>query len=119
MQQSIAEKASCRKYKKRHRKELSADEVEKIVGVAQQPFRRQKDVAQQFRVTVQLVGALCREAAKAPEKQTEKRRQELLASERREAIECWNEIAANEFGNQRSCRRLAAFSDACDTRSAS
>ena len=44
----------------------------------------------------------------------ERRRREARG-ERREAIECWNEIAANEFGNQRSCRRLAAFSDACET----
>ena len=57
----------CRKYKKRHKKDLTADEVDAIVEATKQPFRLQKDVAQQFRISIDLVSSLSRDAVKRPE----------------------------------------------------
>ena len=60
---------SC-KLKKRHRKDLTADEIEAIVIATRQPFCLLKDVALRFREPVTLVGRLVSEAEKKPEKQT-------------------------------------------------
>ena len=61
-EQSKQDKAPGRKYKKRHRKDLTAEEIEAIVAATREPFRLHKDVAQQFRVTAHLVSALALEA---------------------------------------------------------
>ena len=39
------EKAMCRKYKKRHRKDLTTDEIEAIVEATKVPHRLHKDIA--------------------------------------------------------------------------
>ena len=44
------------KLKKRHRKDLTADEIESIVLAVRQPFCSMKDVAMRFRLPVSLVG---------------------------------------------------------------
>ena len=60
----------CSKLKKRHRKDLTADEIEAILQATREPFCLLKDVALRFRVPVTLVGRLVSEAEKKPEKQT-------------------------------------------------
>ena len=75
------------KIKKRHRKDLSADEIEAIVRATQEPYRLQKDVAQEFQVTARLVHGLVRESQKKPEKLEQQRRQEDLGNRKRQAIE--------------------------------
>ena len=42
------EKAMCRKYKKRHRKDLTPEEIEAIVAAAKVPNKLHKDIAQEF-----------------------------------------------------------------------
>ena len=46
MRQNHAEKTNCERYKKRHRKDLSADEIEKILAATKEPYRLHRDVAQ-------------------------------------------------------------------------
>ena len=58
----------CRKYKKRHRKDLTASEIERILEAAEQPFVMHRDVAQQFKISYRLVVDLVREAKKQPGK---------------------------------------------------
>ena len=70
-------------YKKRHRKDLTADEVEALVAATKQPFRLHRDVAQQFRVTTNLVSCLVVEAEKKPEKLNRKRDLERKAEEKK------------------------------------
>ena len=41
----LAESAPCRRYKKRHLKDLSEAEVDKIIAKAKQPGWLQKDIA--------------------------------------------------------------------------
>ena len=60
------DKALCCRYKKRHRKDLTADEVEAIVAATKEPYRLHKDIAQQFHVSAILVGRLAKEAARKP-----------------------------------------------------
>ena len=42
------EAALCRKYKKRHRKDLSSEELEEIILATKQPFMLLKDIAQRY-----------------------------------------------------------------------
>ena len=84
--QTFLDKAPCKYYKKRHRKDLTADEVDAIVAAAGQPYRLQRDVAQQFRVTTNLVSRLVVEAERKPEKQTKKRDLKRRADEKHDAI---------------------------------
>ena len=55
-------------YKKRHRKELSAEEVAAIVSATRKPYHLYDDVAKQFRVSSQLVSRLAKESERQPEK---------------------------------------------------
>ena len=73
--------------KKRHRKDLSAEEIEEIVAATKEPFRLHKDVAEQFRIPAQLVSGLAREAEKKPEKLQQKRNREHIEEQKRAAIE--------------------------------
>ena len=66
--QAQADRVSCRKYKKRQRKDLAANDIEKILEATKQPFMMQKDVAQQFKISHRLVVNLVREAMKQPDK---------------------------------------------------
>ena len=54
--------------KKRYRKDLTADEIEKILEETKQPFCYHRVVADKFKITVQLVTTLVRESKKQPEK---------------------------------------------------
>ena len=74
-------------YKKRHRKDLTVDEVEALVAATKQPFRLHRDVAQQFRVSTNLVSCLVLEAERKPEKLSKKRDLERKAEEKRRAVE--------------------------------
>lgn len=60
--------ATGRTYRKRPRRELSPEEIERIVAATKQPYCTQKDVAKQFRVTAILVRQLVKEAKQKPEK---------------------------------------------------
>ena len=52
----------CRKFKKRHRKDLTAEEIESIVADTEKPFKLIKDVALEYKISPQLVGVLIRES---------------------------------------------------------
>ena len=67
-QQQRKEKAMCSRFKRRYRKDLSVDELEKIVAATKQPFRLHKDIAQEFMITARLVGVISSEAEKKPKK---------------------------------------------------
>ena len=58
----------CRKFKKRHRKDLTPDEIEAIVAASKEPHRLHKDIAQQFQIPTTLVGRLVKESSEAPTK---------------------------------------------------
>ena len=75
------------KLKKRHRKDLTADEIEAIVIATRQPFCLLKDVALRFRLPVSLVGRLVREAEKKPETQMALRERTKLTNQKKVAIE--------------------------------
>ena len=66
--QSKKDKAQYRKYKKRHRKDLSPEEIEAIVTAAKVPHRLHKDIAQEFKIPALLVGKLVKESNQEPEK---------------------------------------------------
>ena len=53
---------SIRKYKKRHRKDLMAEEIRVIVEATNEPYLTQRDVALRYRITTTLVSDLVREA---------------------------------------------------------
>ena len=57
---------------------MTISEIEAIVAATKEPFRLQKDVAQTFRVSAQLVSVLAREAIKKPEKLEARREREQL-----------------------------------------
>ena len=63
-----SEKVKCRHFKKRHRKDLSPDEIDQIVEATKRPFCMLKYVALQFQITRDLVSSLAKEALKNPEK---------------------------------------------------
>ena len=54
------------KYKKRHRKELSPEEIEAIVACTKEPYRLYKDIAQQFKISSDLVCRLVNESKMQP-----------------------------------------------------
>ena len=56
------DKAICCRFKKRHRKDLSSDEVAELLLATQKPYRLQKDIAKQFHVPAILVSRLVKEA---------------------------------------------------------
>ena len=78
----------CRKFKKRHRKDLTSEEVAKLVEATKEPYRTHKDVAKEFQVPVPLVHTLAKEAVKKPEK--------LAALRRREEDMEWKKLAVEE-----------------------
>ena len=57
-----------RRSKKRHRSQLSADEVEEIIEASKVPYKRHKDIAFEHRFSHTLIGRLIRESTRAPEK---------------------------------------------------
>ena len=67
------------KLKKRHRKDLTIEEIKEIVAAAQEPFHLQKDIAQKYRISAQLVSILIQESIKKPEKLINQRNKEHLA----------------------------------------
>ena len=73
-------------YKARHRKTLTAAEIEQIVQTSKEPHHRHQDVVQQFRISKTLVGQLISESKKRPEKLEALRLQELRHQTQREAI---------------------------------
>ena len=56
------DRADCRKYKKRTRKDLSCDEIEELLNAAKEQHRLHKDLAQQFKIPPVLVGRLVKES---------------------------------------------------------
>ena len=74
------------KVKKRRRKDLRANEIEKIVAATKIPFRFQKDVAHEFNITEILVSTLVVESEKRPDKLRAKRRKDGLKIIQKDAI---------------------------------
>ena len=68
MELNRKERPCSSKFKKRNRKDLSPEEIEEIVKATKQPYRMQKDIAQQFRITAHLVSGLVLESKRQPEK---------------------------------------------------
>ena len=68
------DRAIGQKFKKRHRKDLTADEIQAVINATKKPFHFYKDVAKEFRIPVTLVGSLVKDSEKRPEK-LEARRQ--------------------------------------------
>ena len=66
-EQADKERGASSKLKKRHRKLLSADEIEQIVAACKEPFATQQVVAKKFRVTPSLVCRLFKESVEKPE----------------------------------------------------
>ena len=77
----------CRKYKKRHRKDLSPEEIEAIVAASKVPIRLHKDIAQEFKIPKILVGQLVKESTVNPEKLDAYRTRLKLKKQKKEAIE--------------------------------
>ena len=74
------------KYRKRHRTELSVNEIEEIVATTKEPHRHQVDVAKQYRVSKSLVHKLVKEAKLNPEKLIAKQQKVQLDKQKQEAI---------------------------------
>ena len=70
--QSQQDKAHCRKYKKRSRKDLSYEEIEQVIAATKQPYLLHKDIAQQFKIPAILVSRLVKESQEKPEKLQQK-----------------------------------------------
>ena len=87
----------CRKYKKRHRKDLTPDEIEAIVAAAKVPHRLHKDIAQEFKVPTILIGKLVKESIEEPTKIDELRSKLELNDQKKQAIEdaTTNMLASN------------------------
>ena len=86
-QQAHYEKGPNNKLKKRQRRDLEPDEIEAIVAATKKPFHRYKDVAEQFRISLQLVSILVQESKKNPEKVQQLRSRNQKAQRKREAVE--------------------------------
>ena len=81
------ERAPQGRFKKRHLKDLSEEEVDEIISMSKQPGWLQRDIAQKFCVPRKLVGILCKEAEVRPEKRAARRQQKQLLEEKLDAIE--------------------------------
>ena len=85
--QAHNEKGPNNKLKKRKRKDLSPDEIETIVAATKKPFHMYKDVAEQYRISAQLVLILVQESEKKPEKIKQLRSRNQKVQRKREAVE--------------------------------
>ena len=66
--QALLDRGTCRKFKKRYRKDLTYEEITHILAAAKEPHKLHKDIAQQFHIPANLVGRLLKEADQKPEK---------------------------------------------------
>ena len=83
----MIESAPCKYYKKRHLKNLTDEEVEEIIAASKKPGWFRTDIAQKYRVPVNLVNKLCKEAEQQPEKIDARRRREQLQEMKKDMIE--------------------------------
>ena len=67
-QRIMNEQSPCLKYKKRHRKDLSHEEIINIVQLSQQSFNPHQEIARKHRISVSLVHRLVQDAIKSPSK---------------------------------------------------
>ena len=81
------DKGVCCKYKKRHRKDLTYEEITHILAAAKEPHKLQKDVAQQFHIPANLVGRLLKEAETKPEKLEQCQADEVLVARKKQGVE--------------------------------
>ena len=56
------------KAKRRKLKDLTVEEIQEIVAATHEPYRMQKDIAFEYRVSPQLVSVLVKDAARRPER---------------------------------------------------
>ena len=75
------------RFKKRHRKDLTVEEVEDIIEATKQPYRLHNDVAKEFRVSHQLVSRLYQESLKGSKKIEDQIEREELDNRKRLAVE--------------------------------
>ena len=61
------------KFKKRHRKDLSVEELEEILEETKKPYLLFKDIANKHNVSFQFVSRLVQESKKKPEKLQKRR----------------------------------------------
>ena len=61
--------------------------MEAILQRVKEPFKQHRDVAIEFRVSVQLVGRLARDISKSPSKIDQLHEREKVDQDKREAIE--------------------------------
>ena len=87
MQQARQDKRLCRKFKKRHRKDLSSTEVAELVRATKEPYRLHKDIAKEFQVPVSLVSRFAKESVREPEKLDQLRQREEDTVNKKLAIE--------------------------------
>ena len=86
-QQAKYEKGPNNRLKKRRRKDLTPDEIEEVVAATDKPFHRYQDVAQQYRISIQLVSVLVQESKKKPEALIDQRKRIQKTQRKRDAIE--------------------------------
>ena len=86
-QQGDRDKGMGTKLRKRHRRELSADEIADIVAATKKPYCQIKDVALQHRVTPGLVGRLVKDAEKNSQMIQQLRDQVEMLQQKRDAVE--------------------------------
>ena len=85
-ERQLLEVVPVRKYKLRRRKVLSLDEQKDIANSYLVELRSQKEIAQKFRVTRQLVKDLVAEAKHNPKKRLKAIRKEKEVAERLNAV---------------------------------
>ena len=85
--QAKKEKAMCKRFKKRHRKDLTPEEIEDIVAASKMSHRLHKDIAKDFKVPAILVGKLVKESLDEPRRLEAYRAKLQLDQEKKQAIE--------------------------------
>ena len=103
----------CRKYKKRHRKDLSPEDIEAIIAAAKVPHRLHKDIAQEFKIPAILVGKLVKESMKEPEKLEAYRTRLQQAEGKKQAIE---EAATELLASNKPIVRIKQVQEAVEQR---
>ena len=76
-----------RQYRPRRRKDLTLDEQREIINSYNSKYLPQKEIARQFRVTVQLVRDLLDDEKKKPEKLRERKEREKRTAMQEEAVQ--------------------------------
>ena len=85
--QSQLDRAFYSNQKKRHRKDLSYEEIKQVLEATKQPYRLHKDIAKEFRIPAILVSRLVKESQLKPEKLEQKQADEILTARKKQVVE--------------------------------